>query len=274
MIGNNSCGVHGLLGGKVVDNVESLDIVLYDGTRMTVGRTSPDQLDSADPRRRPRGPDLRRPRAHPRPLRRSGARKVSAHSAPRLRLQPRRAAARERLPRRARAGRHRRHLRQRRLRAAQPHRQPALPRPHRARLPRCISRRRRRSARARTRAHRSRRLRSPAGRIHAPQGPRAQTISIGFRPASAFCWSKWARGPPKKRTPKPKPLAHDSASWPCPASRAHLHARRSRKRLARARIRARRHGLCARRARPLGRMGRRRRSSRAARRLSAQRSPR
>jgi FAD/FMN-containing dehydrogenase/Fe-S oxidoreductase len=40
MIGNNSCGVHGLLGGKVVDNVERLDIVLYDGTRMTVGRTT------------------------------------------------------------------------------------------------------------------------------------------------------------------------------------------------------------------------------------------
>jgi FAD/FMN-containing dehydrogenase len=40
MIGNNSCGVHGLLGGKVVDNVETLDVVLYDGTRMTVGRTS------------------------------------------------------------------------------------------------------------------------------------------------------------------------------------------------------------------------------------------
>ena len=47
MIGNNSCGVHGLLGGKVVDNVESLDIVLYDGTRMTVGRTSPEELDAA-----------------------------------------------------------------------------------------------------------------------------------------------------------------------------------------------------------------------------------
>jgi FAD/FMN-containing dehydrogenase len=44
MIGNNSCGVHGLLGGKVVDNVESLDILLYDGTRMTVGRTSPEEL--------------------------------------------------------------------------------------------------------------------------------------------------------------------------------------------------------------------------------------
>ena len=39
MIGNNSCGVHGLLGGKVVDNVESLDVVLYDGTRLTVGET-------------------------------------------------------------------------------------------------------------------------------------------------------------------------------------------------------------------------------------------
>ncbi len=46
MIGNNSCGVHGLLGGKVVDNVESLDIVLYDGTRMTVGRTTPEELEA------------------------------------------------------------------------------------------------------------------------------------------------------------------------------------------------------------------------------------
>ena len=61
MIGNNSCGVHGLLGGvpndrssslgwlggKVVDNVESLDLVLYDGTRMTVGRTSAAALEFA-----------------------------------------------------------------------------------------------------------------------------------------------------------------------------------------------------------------------------------
>ena len=47
MIGNNSCGIHGLLGGKVADNVELLDIVLYDGTRMTVGRTGPEQLEAA-----------------------------------------------------------------------------------------------------------------------------------------------------------------------------------------------------------------------------------
>ncbi len=47
MIGNNSCGVHGLLGGKVADNVETLDLVLYDGTRMTVGRTSTADLNAA-----------------------------------------------------------------------------------------------------------------------------------------------------------------------------------------------------------------------------------
>ena len=46
MIGNNSCGVHGLLGGKVVDNVETLDLILFDGTRMTVGRTSPSELEA------------------------------------------------------------------------------------------------------------------------------------------------------------------------------------------------------------------------------------
>ncbi|HSR57815.1 MAG TPA: FAD-binding oxidoreductase, partial [Candidatus Binataceae bacterium] len=39
MIGNNSCGVHSVMGGKTVDNVISLDLGLYDGTRMTVGPT-------------------------------------------------------------------------------------------------------------------------------------------------------------------------------------------------------------------------------------------
>ena len=46
MIGNNSCGVHGLLGGKTVDNVDSLDILLYDGTRLTVGATSEEEFRS------------------------------------------------------------------------------------------------------------------------------------------------------------------------------------------------------------------------------------
>ncbi len=37
MIGNNSCGVHSIMAGRTVDNIESLDILLYDGTRMSVG---------------------------------------------------------------------------------------------------------------------------------------------------------------------------------------------------------------------------------------------
>ena len=46
MIGNNSCGTHSLLGGKTVDNVEELRILLYDGTQLTVGAASDSELDS------------------------------------------------------------------------------------------------------------------------------------------------------------------------------------------------------------------------------------
>jgi FAD/FMN-containing dehydrogenase/Fe-S oxidoreductase len=45
MIGNNSCGTHSLLGGKTVDNVEELRILLYDGTEMTVGATGDLELE-------------------------------------------------------------------------------------------------------------------------------------------------------------------------------------------------------------------------------------
>ena len=44
MIGNNSCGVHALMGGKTVDNIQSLDLLLYDGTRLTVGPTTEAEL--------------------------------------------------------------------------------------------------------------------------------------------------------------------------------------------------------------------------------------
>jgi FAD/FMN-containing dehydrogenase/Fe-S oxidoreductase len=44
MIGNNSCGVHALMGGKTVDNIVALDLLLYDGTRMHVGATSEAEL--------------------------------------------------------------------------------------------------------------------------------------------------------------------------------------------------------------------------------------
>jgi len=45
MIGNNSCGTHSLLGGKTVDNVEELRVLLYDGSQLTVGPTPDDQFD-------------------------------------------------------------------------------------------------------------------------------------------------------------------------------------------------------------------------------------
>src|SRR5438552_10967552 len=44
MIGNNSCGVHSVMAGKTDDNIEALDILTYDGLRMKVGATTPEQL--------------------------------------------------------------------------------------------------------------------------------------------------------------------------------------------------------------------------------------
>src|SRR5246127_3624732 len=37
MIGNNSCGVHSIMGGKTDDNIEALEVLTYDGVRMKVG---------------------------------------------------------------------------------------------------------------------------------------------------------------------------------------------------------------------------------------------
>ncbi|HXC43094.1 MAG TPA: FAD-linked oxidase C-terminal domain-containing protein [Candidatus Dormibacteraeota bacterium] len=39
MIGNNSCGVHSVMGGKTDDNIEELEVLTYDGARMRVGAT-------------------------------------------------------------------------------------------------------------------------------------------------------------------------------------------------------------------------------------------
>ncbi|HEX4386165.1 MAG TPA: FAD-linked oxidase C-terminal domain-containing protein [Myxococcales bacterium] len=47
MIGNNSCGVHSVMGGMTSNNVESLDVVLYDGTRLTLGPNSPEEIEAA-----------------------------------------------------------------------------------------------------------------------------------------------------------------------------------------------------------------------------------
>ncbi|MDQ2992021.1 MAG: FAD-binding oxidoreductase [Candidatus Eremiobacteraeota bacterium] len=45
MIGNNSCGMHAQMAGKVEDNTDELEILTYDGLRMRVGPTSDQQLE-------------------------------------------------------------------------------------------------------------------------------------------------------------------------------------------------------------------------------------
>jgi FAD/FMN-containing dehydrogenase/Fe-S oxidoreductase len=45
MIGNDSCGIHSLTTGRTSQNVHELDILLYDGTRMTVGKTSDEEYE-------------------------------------------------------------------------------------------------------------------------------------------------------------------------------------------------------------------------------------
>ena len=44
MLGNDSCGAHSIMAGRTSDNVESLDVLAYDGLRLTVGRTADDEL--------------------------------------------------------------------------------------------------------------------------------------------------------------------------------------------------------------------------------------
>src|SRR5947208_12911185 len=46
MIGNNSCGVHSVMGGNTVDNVEELEILTYDGLRLRAGATSDSELEA------------------------------------------------------------------------------------------------------------------------------------------------------------------------------------------------------------------------------------
>jgi len=46
MIGNNSCGIHSMMAGETVDNVEVLDVITYDGVRLTVGPTSEEELEA------------------------------------------------------------------------------------------------------------------------------------------------------------------------------------------------------------------------------------
>ncbi|MFO0578818.1 MAG: FAD-linked oxidase C-terminal domain-containing protein [Polyangia bacterium] len=44
MLGNNSCGVHSMMGGRTSDNVHALRIVTYDGLQLDVGATAEEEL--------------------------------------------------------------------------------------------------------------------------------------------------------------------------------------------------------------------------------------
>ena len=92
---------------KTVDNIEELDVLTYDGIRMRVGATSEAELQSIIAE----GGRLGEIYAGLKSIRDRYAGtdpcEVSAHPATRLRLQPGRAVAGERIPRSARAGRQR-----------------------------------------------------------------------------------------------------------------------------------------------------------------------
>ena len=45
MAGNNSCGMHAQMAGKMSDNVKKLEILTYDGLRLWVGRTTDEELE-------------------------------------------------------------------------------------------------------------------------------------------------------------------------------------------------------------------------------------
>jgi FAD/FMN-containing dehydrogenase/Fe-S oxidoreductase len=47
MLANNSCGMYAQMAGKAVDNTEEMEVALYDGTRMTLGWMTDDDLRRA-----------------------------------------------------------------------------------------------------------------------------------------------------------------------------------------------------------------------------------
>ncbi len=97
MIGNNSCGTHSVMAGKTSENVESLDILTYDGLRLRVGATSDEELAQIISEGGRRGEIYARLKA----LRDTYADLVRARfpniTAPCFRLQPRPTAAGKRL---------------------------------------------------------------------------------------------------------------------------------------------------------------------------------
>ena len=89
MIGNNSCGAHSAAYGKTVDNVEALEVVLYDGTQLSLRGSMDDaQLDAAIARGGREGDLYSKLRELRDRLRGFGARAFPEAAATRVGLQP------------------------------------------------------------------------------------------------------------------------------------------------------------------------------------------
>ena len=55
MLGNDSCGAHSIMAGRTSDNVLSLDVLTYDGLRLTVGKATDEELTRYCAEKGPRG---------------------------------------------------------------------------------------------------------------------------------------------------------------------------------------------------------------------------
>jgi FAD/FMN-containing dehydrogenase len=97
MLGNNSCGVHSVMaqfagtGARTSDNLESLEILTYDGVRMRVGKTSEEELEHVVRQNNPRAEDerdLSETESAARQVRAADSGTVSENSPARFRLQP------------------------------------------------------------------------------------------------------------------------------------------------------------------------------------------
>ena len=114
MIGNNSCGVHSVMAGRTADNVQSLDILTYDGLRMTVGADAARRTQQRAGERRQAGGSLSPDAGFLARARQALRGRLSPNSAPRFRLRESGPAlARQRHERRPRSGRHGSHMRDR-----------------------------------------------------------------------------------------------------------------------------------------------------------------
>ena len=105
MIGNNSCGVHSVMAGKTDDNIESLDIVTYDGLRITVGATTSEELESIIRTGRPSRRNLCGSEVTRGQIRGTRATEVSEDSTASLGLQPELPTTRKRFSRCPSSGR-------------------------------------------------------------------------------------------------------------------------------------------------------------------------